>query len=439
MKTKIIIAGVGHGGLVCGALLAEKGYDVTVYEAKKRRDIGHDWTDVFPLASFDEAGIPLPPQNKYIPSRPICYTNPNKTVQIRMPENTNKKSTNSVLDRKYLIQYLLRYAEKKGVRIRFATEVVSPITDGKRVLGLTLRKNNRISCVFADLIIDAAGIDSPVRRLLPACFGIQNEFEEDQIFTCYRACYEKTQAEEPENQYTVHFFHMREPGISWVITEKNCMDILIGHFGTTLTQEQIDEAVADLRETYPAIGETVVRGGQVARIPIRRTIPLMIADGYAAVGDCAGMTIPIIGSGIANSIRAGKYLADAIEQDPNQTFTKAALWQYQYNYFTKIGNKLVMIDKLRSLCTKLDADDVDYLLEKDILSANELASGSGSVELSASLLIQKILKSIPRVTMLANVTKTFVKANTVRRVLSEMPEEYDEETVNDWTRQYAQI
>lgn len=439
MKTKVIIAGAGHGGLVCGALLAERGYDVTVYEAKKRRDVGYDWTDVFPLASFDEAGIPRPPQNKYIPSRPICYTNPNKTVQLRMPENPNKKSTNSVLDRKYLIQYLIRYAEKKGVRLRFDTEVISPITDGKRALGLTLRKNNRISCVFADLIIDAAGMDSPVRRLMPACFGIQNEFEEDQIFTCYRACYEKTQAEEPENQYMVHFFHMREPGISWVITEKNCMDLLIGHFGTTLTQEQIDEAVADLRETYPAIGENIVRGGQVVRIPIRRTIPLMIADGYAAVGDCAGMTIPIIGSGIANSIRAGKYLADAVTEDPEQTFCKAALWKYQYDYFTHVGNKLVMIDKLRSLCTKLDADDVDYLLEKDILSANELAAGSGSVELSASLLIQKILKSIPRVTMLANVTKTFVKANTVKRVLSEMPEEYEEETVRDWTQQYAQI
>lgn len=439
MKTKIIIAGAGHGGLVCGALLAEKGYDVTIYEAKKRRDIGHDWTDVFPLSSFDEAGIPRPPKNRYIPSRPICYTNPNKTVRLQMPENTNKKSSNSVLDRKYLIQYLIRYAEKKGVRVRYDTEVVSPITDGKRVLGLTLRKNNRLSCVFGDLIIDAAGMDSPVRRLLPGCFHIQNEFEDDQIFTCYRACYEKTDATEPKNQYTVHFFHMREPGISWVISEKNCMDLLIGHFGTTLTQEQIDEAVSDLRETYPAIGENIVRGGQVARIPIRRTIPLLIADGYAAVGDCAGMTIPIIGSGIANSIRAGKYLADAVEGDPDQTFSKAALWPYQYNYFTRVGNKLVMIDKLRSLCTKLDADDVDYLLEKDILSTNELAAGSGSVELSASLLIQKILKSIPRVTMLANVTKTFFKTNTVKRVLSEMPIEYDEQAVHDWVEQYAQV
>ena len=35
MGKTIIIAGAGHGGLASGALLAEKGFDVTVYEKKK--------------------------------------------------------------------------------------------------------------------------------------------------------------------------------------------------------------------------------------------------------------------------------------------------------------------------------------------------------------------------------------------------------------------
>ena len=37
MGKTIIIAGAGHGGLAAGALLAEKGFDVTVYEKKKER------------------------------------------------------------------------------------------------------------------------------------------------------------------------------------------------------------------------------------------------------------------------------------------------------------------------------------------------------------------------------------------------------------------
>ena len=34
MGKKIIVAGGGHGGIATGMILAKKGYDVTVYEAK---------------------------------------------------------------------------------------------------------------------------------------------------------------------------------------------------------------------------------------------------------------------------------------------------------------------------------------------------------------------------------------------------------------------
>ncbi len=437
MKRKIIIAGAGHGGLVCGALLAEQGFDVTVYEKNGKKEVGHDWMDVFPLSCFTDAGIPLPPRSKCERSHSICYTNPNKTVKIQMPEK-NSGSVNSVLDRKYLINYLIRFAAKKGVKFRFNSQIICPISDGGRVLGLTVKRNGRLYSVFADLIIDAAGMDSPVRRLLPSCIGIENEFSENQIFTAYRAFYEKVPGKEPENKYTVHLFHMHEPGISWVISERNHYDVLIGRFGGTLTQEQIDNSAEDLRESYPSIGKNILRGGQTSRIPIRRTIPMIVADGYAAIGDSAAMTIPIIGSGIANSIRAGKYLFDAVIADTEGLFTAETLWRYQYEYFTKIGNNLVVVDKLRSVCTKLTGDDVDYLLEKNILSANELSlSDKSGSALTASDIVQKLIKSLPKVSVIANLTKTFARHGTLKRVLAEMPEEYSKEEVDEWTAKYA--
>ena len=36
MGKKILIAGAGHGGLVAGAYLAEKGFDVELFEKKTR-------------------------------------------------------------------------------------------------------------------------------------------------------------------------------------------------------------------------------------------------------------------------------------------------------------------------------------------------------------------------------------------------------------------
>ena len=54
---KIIVAGAGHGGLTAAALLAQSGYDVTVYEKNAREDMGYDWHDVFDVPSLVEAGL----------------------------------------------------------------------------------------------------------------------------------------------------------------------------------------------------------------------------------------------------------------------------------------------------------------------------------------------------------------------------------------------
>ena len=51
---KILVAGAGHGGLVAAALLAKQGCDVTVYEAKREEDIGHDWEDRFTFSLLEK-------------------------------------------------------------------------------------------------------------------------------------------------------------------------------------------------------------------------------------------------------------------------------------------------------------------------------------------------------------------------------------------------
>lgn len=52
MSKKIVVAGAGHGGVIAAAKLAKEGFDVTVYEKKKRENIGHDWEDRFDFGQF---------------------------------------------------------------------------------------------------------------------------------------------------------------------------------------------------------------------------------------------------------------------------------------------------------------------------------------------------------------------------------------------------
>ena len=65
MGKNIVVAGLGHGGIVAAALLAEKGFNVTVYEKNSEGTLGYDWTDMFDPESLEFAGLPMPSEDKF--------------------------------------------------------------------------------------------------------------------------------------------------------------------------------------------------------------------------------------------------------------------------------------------------------------------------------------------------------------------------------------
>jgi flavin-dependent dehydrogenase len=70
---------------------------------------------------------------------------------------------------------------------------------------------------------------------------------------------------------------------------------------------------------------------------------MMVFDGYAAIGDSAFMTVPIIGSGIANSLKAARMLADTILADRDGAYDFEHLWKYQTRYYKNIGAGLAAV------------------------------------------------------------------------------------------------
>lgn len=436
MKKKIIVAGAGHGGVVAASLLAKNGFDVTVYEKENRENLGFDWHDTFRINCFDDAGIPRPPKNSYKRSFPLAFTNPSKTVRISAPDTND--GTNCSADRKYLISYLVNHAESNGVKFVFDTQITGIVADDDRILGIVVTNGKKKSAILCDLLIDSAGIDSPVKKLLPKKFMIENELSDDSIFTTYRAYFERISPENPDVPYTVHLFHMKKPGISWVIAHEAYFDILIGHFGTQLSDEDIENAVNDIKNDNPAIGDRIIRGSSIERIPLKRTIPLIVANGYAAIGDCASMTIPIMGSGIANSIRAGKILADAVIADTSGIFSTETMWKYQYDYFTRIGNNLVIADKLRELAAQLTADDIDYAFEKELLSQKDIDLGAEG-NFNVLYILQKVIKALPKLPKLTNAAIMLSKYNSIKTTLEQIPEKYDKEQVAEWIKKYNEI
>ncbi len=431
---KILIAGAGHGGLTAAITLADAGYDVTVVEQKKREDIGHDWHDCLSLAAFDFAGINRPTEDMYHKCKNMAFKSPDSKSEADFEANQES----IFMDRKILINYLVDCAEKAGAKFCFGLEIVSPVVKGKTVAGVNVKKGKKEYAIYADLTIDAAGMYSPVRRNLPITCGVKREIEPRDIFHIYRAYYNNTTGETKTPEYIMHPFHNNRPGLDWVWVEKDHVDILIGKFGISgeLTPDEITEALKSFKKDYPFIGEEILRGGSINDIPLTKMLPVIVCNGYAAVGDSAGMTIPINGSGIILSMKAGKILADIIT-DTVAPYRKEDLWKYEYKYFQLLGKDLVIISALKNACTCIDSELVNYMFRTGVMSADVFRMADNQdVKLSPDYIKNAVKSVLPKLNDIAPMIKCCKTVPLIPAIINTMPKEYDEAKVKSWAIKY---
>ena len=427
---KILVAGAGHGGLVAAYHLARAGHDVTVIEQKARDALGYDWCDTMCRSDFAEADIPKPPEAVFHGNYRVYFQNPSGTVRI--PSSRAENPNVVYIDRQYLIRYLISLAEESGVHFRFETPVRSAVTGGEAVTGLMLQNGESI---FADLVIDSAGMHSPVRRSLPASFGIIRDIPQRNVFCVFRAYYEKTEDRSSDPPHGVFFYHCGLRGMDWAICEKTHIDILVGGFGQ-LTQKDVDTAVADFRRQLPFMGEKIVRGGITETIPLWKMLPVTVCTGYAVLGNAASMTEPLSGSGIDLCMRSGKMLADTVTE--SEDCSVQSLWKYNYKFYKTYACHYLPEDIVRDYLLKVSAEDVDYFFEKEILSSKELGDGVGA-EYTPKDILMKGVHILQRPHLLLPLAQSLRSAVKIGRVNRTIPEKYEKTAVERWAKLYESL
>lgn len=428
MGKRIVVAGAGHGGIIAGARLAEKGYDVTVYERKIKNELGFDWEDAIDFKVFADCGITPPDESEYSFNGDMKFYNPNLKAPLLVKANANASAK---LERKTIYRILLNYAEEKGVKFVFNTEILGPVMDGLRVTGI--RTTDGI--VEADLVIDAAGINSPIRRNLPVCCNVDRDYDYGECFYAYRAYFDKVPGYEPEADYEVFLIHLGEKGISWVVTGEDSVDVLIGRMAPQ-TKAEIEGTLEKMREFSPQIGRTVLRGGSVGQIPVRRPLSVMVCDGYAAVGDSAYMTLPMTGSGISPAMRAGIILADTVIKDTAEEYSRETLWEYNRRYILHFGKNFAAIDILKNVILCTEVESVDFLFDKQIITQDDMNFGrnKGGGGISFSDAIGRAVKGIGNLPVLLRTAGALTKGDNAKKVYQAIPEEYDEAAVLKWKK-----
>lgn len=436
MSRKIIVAGGGHGGIAAGMLLAKHGYDVTVYEKNKRKNMGYDWTDIFDKKGFTAIGLSLPDKELYNLKHDMTFYGP--AMETALHQNTPVDQLEIQMERKDIYNYIIEHAEKAGVKFEFGCEIEAPILFGNRVAGIKTEDGDK----YADLVIDACGMNSPVRKGLPHHLGIQNKSIDYEQFYVYRAFFNKTAEVEDIDKFKVLMLPEGKLGISWIATEEEHTDVLIGRF-KKFDLEDAEETIEHLRKTNPSIGTKILRGGEFVNIPVRQPLGVMVADGYAAIGDSAFMTVPIIGSGIANSLKAAKILADAVISDDDCSFSAASLWKYQTEFYKKIGSGLAPLACVKLMLTRLEGEELDYIFKTGILNADDMTIGADSTNLAAMLgsmkpadIVIKLKGLIKNNDVLKKVIRMGLELVRATAVTAAMPKKYDRKAVLSWVKEY---
>ncbi len=437
MGKKIIVAGAGHGGLVAAYRLAIKGYDVTVYERVGEGELGYEWEDFFDADIFKVVGLPEPESGK-IHKVPISFYGPNPEDDP-ITQTVGEDEFEMHMYRKELYAHILKSVVDSGVKIVYNCEVLEPVMIGNRVIGIM----TSIGEFIADLVIDACGINSPLRSKLPPYLGIQREFKKYDYLYTYRAYYNRLDGyEDIPNIYKVYFVDDGKKGLSWAVTTENTVDLLIGRF-EPYGNDEIEKMYNIFKADNPQLGDKLILGGQICPIPLRQPIAMLVADGYAAVGDCACMTVPIVGSGIANSMRAGAILAEAVVSDTNHEYSVYSLWKYQYDFYKKVGITNATVDLFKTFLAKITKEDIEFFFNRKILTSEDLAISSNETSVKAmfsnitlSVIIDRVKKVGGNPELLKKVGSIALSAGKLKLIMTRFPETYSRDSVIKWANRY---
>ncbi len=436
MCAKIAVVGLGQGGACAAYHLLRAGHEVTVFERCAREETGYDWQDDIRADIFSLCDMPMPSEDVYEQKRKWLFVSPNWQHSLPVPPLPAMEEIS--VHRRKLCAYFAGQIEGAGGKVKFKTPVSGLLIEKDKVVGIrTAEGEERF-----DLVIDASGMRSPLRGQLPKKYCVQAMPEEEGVLYGYRAFFHRTEGAdtlEEGIESTMSLKHMGKAGISWCnLVGEDRVDVLIGRLGG-LSDKDIAEAMEDLR-AHNAILSKDMYFGQRVQICLRGTIPVGVADGYVAVGDSAFETMPLMGSGIESSMKAGKMLADCIADGCD--FSAAGLWSYWTKWMKEFGAGFAFIDVLKRWALNVDPKQIDWvfgggLIEKSDLALVSTDTSGAKPKIPAKSIFKKIGLLLGRPSLTFPAIGCMVRALKAKSCAAHITKKYDEKKIAKWAKKYT--
>ena len=322
-KRDVIVSGAGPSGAATAAMLAQKGYDVLLYD---RYDFPRDKVcgDAVPAGAvallrglgMGEKIDKAEAEGKFYPLDGLRIFSP-RGYEMRAEFGDHENNSRSyVAPRMHFDATVQAHAVDSGAEFRVGT-VKKPLLENGRVVGVTVAENGTTRDILARVVVGADGVTSPLARTLRP--------KSDQHKDMHRAVALRAYIEDLE-EYPgeVEFYLYKEilPGYAWIFpTGLNQANIGLGmrldHFRQR--KEKL-EGLLDQFLAMPAIKKRLKRGGQLRdvatwQLNFGSQKNLQHAyDGALLVGDAAGFINPLTGGGIHNGLLSAQAAATTLHE-----------------------------------------------------------------------------------------------------------------------------
>lgn len=156
------------------------------------------------------------------------------------------------------------------------------------------------------------------------------------------------------------------------------------------------------------------------------------------------MTMPLMGSGIESSMKAGRMFADFIRENNVTEFTAKNMWGFYHKYMTTLGADFALVDTLKRWALALDPKTVDWVFGGGLIQKSDLAlvttdTSGEKPKMSAKSIIKKVFLLLGHFGLVCKALGCLLRSLKAKRIAKKIPAVYDEKKLAKWTKKYNKL
>lgn len=428
----IVIIGGGPAGSSLAYMLSRRNmYSIAVIE-------GRPWESVWGKPCGNAIGAHHFTKDRFFELPDEAIKQKVRGVEIYSPmENAVLKvyGEGYIIDRTKLGQYLLKSSIDKGVDVYLSSHAKKIVLKDGKIEGVEATIKNDSYYLKAKIVVDASGSSGILRTRLPSELPVSEPLDPKDSDLAFREILSLEEEIERPDFIRIYLNQVIAPGgYWWLFPEgKNEVNLGLGVQNGVNNPDPREQYKNYLRNRLEAKRVSKVLSSAGAIVPTRRPLDSMVWNGLVVIGDSAFTVNPVHGGGMGYSIESAYCATVGINSAfESGDFSARGLWSTNKCYMPRLGAKQGALELLRIFLQKLTNEELQFVMEKGIVSEDDVDSLSRSAELKHNVIsnvqtyisdLLKAIKSLTRPSLLLKLKKLANNMENIKRLYSDYPDD----------------